>query len=249
MRKKTTALRAIDVFSCIGGHALGLQAAGIDVVGLCEIHPQRRAFLQQKFPHIKVHDDIRTCDAVRGAAHILTGGPPCQETSVGAAIHGKRSGRSLWAEMLRFAHQGDFEWIVVEQPPGNEEWESKVCQGLGSIGRHSTRVELSARDLGAPHIRKRVFILAHADIARLAFARSAIPREVERFKGSAVAGNLWLEGPPRALRVVNGISGWLDRNAAVEAIGDSNPPGMMTVIGRAILQAKYNRLDGGNALL
>jgi len=34
--------------------------------------------------------------------------------------------------------------------------------------------------------------------------------------------------------VANGVSEWLDRNAAVEAIGDSNPPIMLTVIGRAI---------------
>lgn len=56
--------------------------------------------------------------------------------------------------------------------------------------------------------------------------------------GLAAAGDPWHEGPPRGLRVADGASGWLDRNAAVEAIGDSNPPGMATVIGRAILRCK-----------
>jgi hypothetical protein len=82
-----------------------------------------------------------------------------------------------------------------------------------------------------------VFILAHPVLSRLALAWSAIPREIERFARSTAAGNCWIKGPPRALRVANGVSPWLDRNSAVEAIGDSNPPGMATVIGRAIMQA------------
>lgn len=235
-------MRAIDVFSCIGGHALGLQAAGVEVVGLCEIHPQRRAFLQDKFPQLRIHDDIRTLDAVRGGAHLLTGGPPCQQISVGSAIHGKRSGESLWSHMLRFARQLDPEWVVVEQPPGHAGWEETVRAGLDRAGWHSTRLHLSAFDLGAPHIRWRVFTLAHRSRTRLEIARLALPHEINRFKGgdtgTAPAGNLWNAGPPGALRVANGVSGWLDRNAAVEAIGDSNPPGMMTVIARCILKAQ-----------
>jgi DNA (cytosine-5)-methyltransferase 1 len=125
----------------------------------------------------------------------------------------------------------------VEQPPGHAAWEAEVRDDLGADGFHSARAEFAACDLGAPHIRRRVFILAHACFARLALAWSEIPREIAEAARSTAAGNHWLEGPPRALRVANGPSEWLDRNAAVEAIGDSNPPGMATVIGRAILRA------------
>lgn len=231
-------MRVLDLFSCIGGHALGLYAAGFRTVAFCEIHPSRRELLKQRFPGVPVHCDVRTLTAAPGSAEVVIGGPPCQRTSVAAAIHGYRTGESLWPEMRRIGLDMGAEWFVVEQPPGNEAWEAQVGEDLARAGYHSARVEFSASDLGAPHIRRRVFILANPCIERLALAWQAIPREIERFKGAASAGNHWLQGPPGDIRVADGPSEWLDRNAAVEAIGDSNPPGMATVIGRAILAAQ-----------
>jgi site-specific DNA-cytosine methylase len=235
-------MRAIDLFSCIGGHTLGLQAAGIEVVGMCEINPQRRALLEQNFPYIRCHDDVKTLKPVRGAANLLTGGPPCQKTSKGAAIHGKRNGHSLWPYMLRVTYRLAPEWVVVEQPPGNTDWEAEVRDDMGGVGFFTCRVEFGANDCGAPHIRRRVFILAHRCRKRLEVAWSEVPREIERLKGSAATGNCWFEGPPGTVRVANGPSEWLDRNAAVEAIGDSNPPQMITVVGRAVLTAHEAQL-------
>jgi hypothetical protein len=82
-----------------------------------------------------------------------------------------------------------------------------------------------------------VFILANPCLSRLSVAWSAVPSEIARFARSASPGNPWGEAPPRGLRVANGVSGWLDRNAAIEAVGDANPPAMATVIGRAIRAA------------
>jgi DNA (cytosine-5)-methyltransferase 1 len=231
-------VRVLDLFSCIGGHALGLEAAGpFRTVRFCEFNPQRRAYVRAMHPGVPVHDDVRTLQGRRGEADLIFGGPPCQRTSKAAAIHGYRSGQSLWPDMLRIGLDVGVEWFVVEQPPGNQAWEAAVSHDLAAAGYHTARAEFAACDLGAPHIRRRVFILANPCLERLALAWSAIPSEIERFKGSAAAGNHWLEGPPRTLRVANGISHWGDRNAAVEAIGDSNPPGMATVIGRAVMRA------------
>lgn len=230
-----------DLFSCLGGHAIGLANAGdFRTVQFCEIEPRRRAFLRQQFPGVAVHDDVRTLHARGGSASLLIGGPPCQRTSVASAIHGARTGETLWPEMLRIANELGSEWIVVEQPTGNAAWETKVGTDLVGAGYHAARLEFSAADLGAPHIRRRVFILANPCLARLALARFAVPREIERFARTAAAGNHWLAGPPRTLRVADGVSNWLDRNASVEAIGDSNPPGMATVIGRAIMKATFS---------
>lgn len=232
-------MNVLDLFSCIGGHALGLHAAGdFRTIGFVESEERRRRLLAHRFPDVPIHDDVRTYRAERGAASVLIGGPPCQRTSAAAAISGNRTGESLWPEMLRIAGELDPQWIVVEQPPDNAQWEAQVANGLAGIGRHSARVEFSASDLGAPHIRRRVFILAHACQARLAIAWQAVPQEIDRIARSAAPGNVWVSGPPRGLRVADGPSGWLDRNAAVAAIGDSNPPTMATVIGRAIMQAE-----------
>ena len=231
-------MNVLDLFSCIGGHALGLRTVGMCTVQFVELDVQRRGLIEQRFPGVPVHDDVRTFIGVRGSADVVVGGPPCQQTSVGAAIHGKRTGESLWPEMRRIAREVAPEWIVVEQPTGHAAWEAQVRDDLGADGYHSARVEFGACDCGAPHIRRRVFILANPCLSRLALAWQAIPREITEAARSAAAGNHWIEGPPRTLRVANGVSEWLDRNAAVDAIGDSNPPIMLTVIGRAIQMSR-----------
>lgn len=230
-------MNVLDLFSNIGGHALGLEAAGgFRTVQFVEIDERRRRLLAHKFPGIPLHDDVRTFRP-SNACNLIIGGPPCQRTSVSAAIHGRRDCHTLWPDMLRIGLDARAEWFVVEQPPGNAEWEAKVSRDLARVGYHVARSEFAASQLGAPHIRRRVFFLAHACLARLSLAWQAIPQEIDRIARATAAGNPWREGPPRTLRVANGISGWLDRNAAVAAIGDSNPPAMATVIGRAILYA------------
>lgn len=230
------------MFSNIGSHALGLELADIETVAFVEIDAVRRRLLKHKFPGIERHGAIENFHAKRHSAEIIIGGPPCKGTSISAAIHGYRSGETLWDQMLRVGIELDAEWFVVEQPPGNRAWETEVARGLASNGYHASRVEFAAADLGAPHIRRRVFILAHRCLARSRLAWQTIPQEVSRIKRSATAGNPWMSPPPRTMRVANGSSTrlhqgyeWQDRKTAIRAIGDSNPPIMATVIGRAIL--------------
>lgn len=235
-------VNVLDLFSNIGGHTLGLRDAGdFRTVAFCEIDDRRRRFIQGAFPGAPVYRDIRELSGQRlwddgntVSIQAIIGGPPCQRTSVAAAIHGRRDGETLWPEMLRICNDIRPQWIVVEQPPGNAEWEAEVASGLARSGYHTARSEFAASDLGAPHIRRRVFILANPCLSRLQIAWQAIPQEIDRIARATATGNPWHAGPPRTLRVAHGVSGWLDRNAAVEAIGDANPPAMATVIGRAI---------------
>ena len=113
-------LRAVDLFSCIGCHALGFQRAGIETVQFVEINPARRRVLAANFPGIPIHDDIRTYSDSSAdiIADIVIGGPPCQRTSVAAAIHGYRDNASLWPDMLFAVRLLRPDWVVVEQPPG-----------------------------------------------------------------------------------------------------------------------------------
>lgn len=233
-------MKSLDLFSCIGCHALGFERAGIDPVALCEVDEWRRGILARNFPGVPIHDDICTMQPI--AADIAFGGPPCQGTSVAAAIHGCRDGRSLAGEMLRVAAL--CEWVVVEQPPGNKEWEKSVSRMLAGTGRHVARVEFAARDVGAPYPRRRVYFMACASLPRLEIAWLAVPQEVERAKRAADAGAAWRADQLAAIPVVARAAGDMDRGPRsaerkrrIEALGDSNPPQMAEVIGRAILAA------------
>jgi DNA (cytosine-5)-methyltransferase 1 len=238
-------LRVLDLFSCIGCHAIGLhEAGGFETVQFVEINPVRQAVLAARFGGIPIHGDIRTYRGERGSADVIVGGPPCQRTSKASAIHGYRTGASLWPEMRRVCNDVRPEWIVVEQPHGNAEWEAEVADDLRRDGWHTARLEFEARDLGAPYERRRVFIVAHACLSRLAVAWQAGPREIERLKGAAAARAYWSPDQLLSGRVDALSAGEMVRSESrirrerIEAIGDSNPPVMMEAVGRAILASR-----------
>ncbi len=232
-------MRALDLFSCIGCHALGLQRAGIKVAALCEIKAERRVELAKRFPEVPIYDDVRSCPSVE--VEIVIGGPPCQATSVAAAVHGRRSGTSLWPTMLAIIRRDDMaaEWVVVEQPPGNKAWETQVAGDLCASGYSSARLEFAACDVGAPYLRRRVFILAGACVSRLALAWKSVPSAIERVKRAADARGDWdphkLGSLPVDARSAG--EGGKTRKERIEALGDSNPPHMAEVIGHAIMEA------------
>jgi site-specific DNA-cytosine methylase len=236
-------VRVLDLFSCIGAHAVGLErVGGFTTAAFCESNPFRRAELARRFPEVPIHDDIRTFAGVD--ADIAFGGPPCQETSVAAAIHGRRSGATLFDDMLRVADAAGAEWIVVEQPPGNAEWEAYVSGRLADSGRHVARLEFSARDVGAPYLRRRVFLLSCPSLPRLAVAWKEGPRAIERVARAADARGAWDAGEIGSLPVDARSAGEHDRGprsrqrrALIEALGDSNPPGMAEVIGHCLRAA------------
>jgi site-specific DNA-cytosine methylase len=235
-------MRSLDLFSCIGCHAVGFRRAGIQTVAFCEIQPYRRAVLAQHFPGVGIYEDVLSIPPV--TADIVIGGPPCKATSVAAAIQGRRTGSSLWPAMFRAGINADAGWFVVEQPPGHAAWEAGVFNDLRGAGFHCARIEFAACDCGAPYIRRRVFILACTDEPRLALAWAAVPRAIECVARAARARGDWDPDKLAALRVDARSAGEMERPGSavrkqrIEALGDSNPPHMAEVIGRSIMAAK-----------
>lgn len=229
--------RVLDLFSCVGGHALGLDdAPGFETVQFVEINEYRRKVIARWFPGKPIHDDVTTYPGARGEADMVVGGPPCQKTSNAAAIHGKRTGETLWPEMGRIIGRVDPIWVVVEQPPGNAPWEAEVTGDLEELGYGVSRVVLSASDFGAPHIRRRVFLLANRDLSRLQVAGEARSWAIDSLARGTAPGNPWNTRLAGVVRVASGLSQGLDldRRRRIEALGDSNPPIMMTAIGLMI---------------
>lgn len=229
-------VRALDLFSGIGGFGLGFHRAGIETIAFCEIDPFCREVLQKHFPGVPIYSDVKGL-TVNEEFEILCGGPPCQRTSVAAAIQGKRTGETLWYEMFRVAKATRPEWVVVEQPGGNAAWEKTVKDDLEGIGYHAARLKLEARACGAPHIRRRVFIVANAMRERCeAVARLAEPSEVTAQPWPAPPRGAWRTSGSGNYRMDDGLSGWVDR---LRALGNAVVPAKAERIGRAILST-YN---------
>lgn len=235
-------LRHYCLFSGIGGFALGLRwAGGFETVGFCEIDPYCRRVLAKHWPGVPIHDNIRTLDpAAIGPVDIVTGGFPCKQTSVAAAIHGKRVGldgqdSGLWWEYLRLVRAIRPAWVVVENPPGVNTWAGEITGGLASLGYRVARREFSAAGLGAPHARKRIVFISNRDGKGLAVAWPAGSSQIAALPWPAPSRDLWRTDQSGTLRMDDGLP---DRMERIVSLGNAFMPQKAEAIGRAILEAE-----------
>ena len=155
-----------SLFSGIGGFELGFQWTGIQTVWQVEIDEYAQKVLKLRFPESKIYSDIKTVGAHNlEKVEIISGGFPCQDISVAgkrAGITGKRSG--LWSEMFRVCSELRPRFIVIENVANLVRLGlDRVLADLTSIGYDAEWQIISARDVGAHHLRKRIWIIAYPE--------------------------------------------------------------------------------------
>lgn len=156
-----------SLFSGVGGLELGLERAGLGPVAWqVELDPFCRGQLARHWPNVKRYEDVRTVGASNlPYVDLICGGFPCQDVSSagkGAGLAGSRSG--LWFEFARILWEMRPEWVVVENvASGATRWLDTVVAGLEQQGWTCLPIPLSARDVGAPHRRERIFVVGHTD--------------------------------------------------------------------------------------
>lgn len=155
-----------SLFSGIGGLELGLEAAGFGpVIWQVENDEYCRAVLAKHWPDAdRSTIDVRAAQSLQ-RVHLICGGFPCQGMSgagKGLGFSDERSG--LWFEYHCIVRELRPAYVVVENvASGKRRWLPTVRRMLGALGYRTRAVQLSAADVGAPHRRERVFVLAVAD--------------------------------------------------------------------------------------
>lgn len=159
-----------SLFSGIGGLELGLERAGLGTVAWqVEIEPYPRAVLEKHWPDAVRHTDVREVGAHNlSPVDVICGGFPCQDISNAgkrAGLDGARSG--LWFEYLRIVRELRPLVVVAENVAAlRTRGLPVVVAGLEDAGYRVVVHQVSAADVGAPHLRKRLFICAfRADAA------------------------------------------------------------------------------------
>lgn len=161
-------MRVLSLFTGIGGFDLGLQMAGCEIVGQVEIDFYCNRILKEHWPHVARWTDIRdvTADDITascGAIDLICGGFPCQDISTagkGAGLDGERS--SMWWHMHRLIQEIRPAWIIVENVDAiRNRGLDRVVGALESDDFQVWCFRMAAENLGAPHQRKRMLILAH----------------------------------------------------------------------------------------
>ncbi len=253
----TEPLRVLDLFSGIGGFSLGLERAGMKTVAFCEIDPNKRSRLEQRWPGVPVYDDVRSLTAERLAADwvegidVITGGFPCQDISVAglkAGLGGARSG--LWSEIARIAGEVQPQHIIVEnvanllsgpsERPGG--WFGRVLGDLAQLGFDAEWHNIPAAAIGAHFLGERVWIVASRPPARRLRWEGCWPAAMgaDQWRGDEFERLVRLateHGVPsgRFGRVSDGLS---DRVERLHSLGNAVVPQIPEILGRAILQAR-----------
>jgi DNA (cytosine-5)-methyltransferase 1 len=177
----------LALFAGAGGGILGGKLCGFTCVGAVEIEEYPREVLKQRqrdglLPEFPIWDDVTTfrldnseCSeyieilkSVRERL-VITGGFPCQDISSagkGAGIkQGTRSG--LWFEMARIINEIRPARVLVENSPILTSRGLGIVLGdLAEMGYNAKWGVLGAVDVGAPHKRERIWIVADSKCLR-----------------------------------------------------------------------------------
>jgi DNA (cytosine-5)-methyltransferase 1 len=257
-----------SLFSGIGGLELGLERAGLGpVVWQCEVDPFCRQVLAKHWPNVTRFEDVTR---PRNYPHVdlICGGFPCQDVSAagrGRGIGGDRS--SLWWHFADIVRKVSPRFVVVENvTSGKVRWLPYVRHTLHVLGYDTTALGIAARDVGAPHRRERVFVVAHSGREHLREQHrrgrgtnrsgALVPRGDGQAGDVANAGSARRQGAidserlpaerggwavePDVGRVAHGLSGGLDgrkRRARLRALGNAVVPQCAEIAGRVILSA------------
>jgi DNA (cytosine-5)-methyltransferase 1 len=165
----------LSLFTGAGGGDLAMQhLLGFKCKGYVEYEPYCQKLIKQRIEDglldaAPIFGDIRAfisegyAEAYQGMVDLVTGGFPCQDiSSVGKhrGITGAKSG--LWFEMAECIRIIQPRFAFVENSPrllirGFE----RVLSDLAEMGSHARWGVLGAGLFGSPHLRERIWLLAH----------------------------------------------------------------------------------------
>ena len=159
----------LALFAGAGGGILGTKLLGFRCICAVERDQYARSVLLQRqndgmLPAFPIWDDVTTFNGKiwRGRISLLSGGFPCQDIAAagsGKGLAGERSG--LWFQMARIISEVRPAVAFMENSPlltirGLD----RVLADLAALGYDAEWGVLAASQVGAPHIRQRIWILA-----------------------------------------------------------------------------------------
>lgn len=202
-------MNELSLFTGLGGGLLASELLGWRTVAAvekswyarCALVSRQNQGIVQAFP---IWDDICTFDGrdFRGTADIVTGGFPCQAYS--SAASGKNNADDFWPEMRRVVADVAPRYVFAENTSAKAI--DAACDDLEAMGYETRAITLSAKDLGADHVRERSWLLAYAD------DKSELLRglDAEMAVQSQFQNSIWKTYPDES-RVADGMADRLER--------------------------------------
>ena len=166
-------MKFLDLFAGIGGFRLGMESAGHECIGFCEIDKFARASykaIHNTEGEIELHDITAVSDeSIRGfgSVDVICGGFPCQAFSIAGHRRGFEDTRgTLFFEICRFTSILRPKYLFLENVrgllnhDGGATFET-IIRTLDGLGYDVEWQVLNSKNFGVPQNRERVFIIGH----------------------------------------------------------------------------------------
>jgi DNA (cytosine-5)-methyltransferase 1 len=234
-------LKCIDFFAGIGAWELAsslvnqISQMKFRTIEFIEINPQAQRILRSHFPEIPIHSDVRSWRdgtssyiPTKNQADLFLISFPCTGTSIAGKKTGLKDEESrLWFEALRCIIIGRPRFVVIEQPKGFIDRGLRTALAGLDLAGYQTEIEvISASELGAPHERQRVFVIAYLHNLRL-WQRQNFCSWTEQLGNHIAIAKSFVSYPetqPRSVHVDDGFSPWLDGIGPVDGWWKFNQP-------------------------
>jgi DNA (cytosine-5)-methyltransferase 1 len=212
-------MNELALFAGAGGGILGGKLLGWRTICAVEWEPYPASVLCARqndglLPPFPIWDDVQTFDGKpwQGIVDVVSGGFPCQAYSTAAA--GKNTADDLWPEMRRIVADVAPRYVFAENV--SRVAINQAANDCESMGYKTKAISLSAKDMGADHIRERFWLLAYTnDNGEFSGKVNAETRWMQSLDNS-----IW-EDYPESLRMVDGVAARVDR---LKAIGNGQVP-------------------------
>jgi DNA (cytosine-5)-methyltransferase 1 len=173
-------MKELSLFTGVGGGVLGSKLLGWEAVGYVEWDKYCQEILSKriedgflnKAPIFGDIDQFIKSGAAKkyaGYVDVVTAGFPCQPFSVAGKKRGQDDERNKWPQTLECIRLIRPRYALLENVPGllNSGYFGEILSSLAQSGFDARWTVLGADDVGAPHRRKRLWILAYAVSPRL----------------------------------------------------------------------------------
>ena len=218
---------------------------GWNCVGYVEFNEYCQKVLAQRIQdglldEAPIFTDVRefiqsgAADQYRGHIDVLTAGFPCQPFSVAGKRKGGGDNRNMWPETIETIRRTRPRYALLENVPGllAHKYGRRIFADLAQAGFDARWCVLGADDVGAPHKRKRLWILAYTNSEGLERQRQVSGRTSQELS-NACHPRRW-KTEPDVDRVVDGLAYRMDR---LKALGNGQVPAVVAKAWRILAKA------------
>ena len=171
-------MKELSLFSGAGGGVLGTKLLGWEAIGYVEYNEYCQQVIAQRIEdgcldNAPIFSDVNAfisegyADAYKGMVGVISAGFPCQPFSVAGKKAAKDDPRNCWPQTLDIIRRVRPRYCLLENVGGllsrKHGYFETILKDLAESGYDAWWKVISAAEVGAPHKRDRLWIVAYPD--------------------------------------------------------------------------------------